>query len=345
MTKKPTKNDSKSSSGSERAHADKGSARTVKLSVQDIFGFPSNLQVEGFAERTEFVPEIDEAYHFDPETTLAILAGFNHDRRVLIQGFHGTGKSSHIEQVAARLNWPLIRINLDGHVSRIDLIGKDAIVLEEGKQVTKFREGFLPWAMIHGAAVVFDEYDAGRPDVMFVIQRLMESNGKLTLTDQNRVIHPHPAFRLFATANTIGLGDASGLYHGTNPVNQGQMDRWNIVVKLNYLPAAEEEKIVLKKAPSMDNKNGRVQVRSMVALAALTREGFAAGDISTVMSPRTVMSWADNYQIFGDMEKSFRMTFMNKCDEAEYPVIAEYYQRCFGTAMPELPKPAAGGRI
>jgi cobaltochelatase CobS len=305
------------------------------IGVEKTFGFKSAEKVHAFDKPTEFVPELDPAYRFDPETTKALLAGFEYNRRVLIQGYHGTGKSSHLEQVAARLNWPMIRINLDGHVSRIDLIGKDAIVLEGGKQITKFREGFLPWAMQHGAAVVFDEYDAGRPDVMFVIQRLLESGGKLTLTDQNRVITPHPAFRLFATANTVGLGDATGLYHGTNPINQGQMDRWNMVVQLNYLPAAEEEKIILAKMPEMDSKEGRLMVKNMVALAGLTREGFAAGDVSIVMSPRTVLSWAENYQIFGSAEKAFRYAFLNKCDQTEQAVIAEYYQRCFGVELPE----------
>lgn len=305
------------------------------IQVEKTFGIKSKLKVHGFEKHSEFVPDVDDSYRFDEETTLAILSGFEHNRRVLIQGFHGTGKSTHIEQVAARLNWPLIRINLDGHVSRIDLIGKDAIALEDGKQVTKFREGFLPWAMEHGAAVVFDEYDAGRPDVMFVIQRLLESGGKLTLTDQNRVITPHPAFRLFATANTVGLGDATGLYHGTNPINQGQMDRWNIVVQLNYLPQPEEEAIVLAKVPELNTKEGKQLVKHMVALANLTREGFRAGDISIVMSPRTVITWAENYQIFGTAEKAFRYAFLNKCDATEQVVIAEYYQRCFGVELRE----------
>ena len=307
----------------------------IKISAKKLFGLKKDTQVPAFSKKSEFVPDIDKSYCFDEDTTLAILAGFAHNRKVLIQGFHGTGKSTHIEQVAARLNWPLIRINLDGHVSRIDLIGKDAIVLEQGKQVTAFKEGFLPWAMHNGAALVFDEYDAGRPDVMFVIQRLLEAEGKLTLTDQNKVLTPHPAFRLFATANTIGLGDPTGLYHGTNPINQGQLDRWNIIAELNYLPASEEEKIVISKVPSLDNKKGKDLVKSMVALAGLTRKGLKSGDISTVMSPRTVITWAENYEIFGDVEKAFRVTFLNRCDEIEQPIIAEYYQRCLGTELPE----------
>lgn len=324
-----------------KANGQKMGAPDTKASVKALFGFETNMEVPAYKERTEFVPEVDESYCFDKDTTLAILAGFAHNRRVMIQGYHGTGKSTHIEQVAARLNWPLIRINLDGHVSRIDLIGKDAIVLQEGKQVTAFKEGFLPWAMQHGAAVVFDEYDAGRPDVMFVIQRLMESGGKLTLTDQNRVITPHEGFRLFATANTIGLGDASGLYHGTNPINQGQMDRWNVVVQLNYLPASAEEEIILAKVPEMNNKTGKAHIANMVKMADLTREGFKAGDVSVVMSPRTVLTWAENHQIFGDLEHAFRVTFLNKCDETERPVVAEYYQRCFGVDLPEVEAPAA----
>lgn len=311
-----------------------------EISAAKVFGLKENMVVPGFSKPDTYTPAVDEAYQFDEDTTRAILAGFAYNRRVLVQGFHGTGKSTHIEQVAARLNWPLVRINLDGHVSRIDLIGKDAIVLRDGKQITEFKEGFLPWAMQYGAALVFDEYDAGRPDVMFVIQRLMEADGKLTLTDQNRIITPHPAFRLFATANTIGLGDASGLYHGTNPINQGQMDRWNIVVQLNYLPQKDEEAIVLAKVPAMTGKAGKALVRSMVQLAGLTRSGLAVGDISTVMSPRTVIIWAENYQIFGDVEKAFRLTFLNKCDETEQATVAEYYQRCFGETLDIA---AAGG--
>lgn len=307
----------------------------ITISVRKIFGTASDMKVPAFSQRNEYVPEVDKAYIFDSDTTLAILAGFAYNRRVLIQGYHGTGKSTHIEQVAARLNWPLIRINLDGHVSRIDLIGRDAIVLKDGKQVTEFREGILPWAMQKGFALVFDEYDAGRPDVMFVLQRLLEADGKMTLTDQNKIISPHPSFRLFATANTIGLGDSSGLYHGTNPINQGQIDRWNIVARLDYLPAKIEEKIILSKAPSFNTKEGQQNISSMVALANLTREGFKNGDISTVMSPRTVISWAENFEIFGDMEKAFRLAFLNKCEETEKSIIAEYYQRCFGVDLPE----------
>ena len=287
----------------------------MKLSVRQVFGIDSDMQVPAFSQAGEHVPDIDEAYRFDHDTTLAILAGFAHNRRVMVQGYHGTGKSTHIEQVAARLNWPCIRINLDSHISRIDLIGKDAIVLKDGKQVTEYREGLLPWALQHASALVFDEYDAGRPDVMFVIQRILEVEGKLTLLDQNRVIRPHPAFRLFATANTIGLGDTTGLYHGTQPINQGQMDRWNIVTTLNYLPEAAETEIVLAKA-------------------GLTRQSFMQGDISTVMSPRTVISWAENAEIFNnDLGFAFRLSFLNKCDESERPAIAELYQRCMNEEL------------
>ncbi len=307
----------------------------ITVSVRQTFGIDSDLQVPAFSQSCEHVPDIDEAYRFDRDTTLAILAGFAFNRRVMMQGYHGTGKSTHIEQVAARLNWPCIRINLDSHISRIDLIGKDAIVLRDGMQVTEFREGLLPWALQHPTALVFDEYDAGRPDVMFVIQRVLEVEGKLTLLDQNRVIRPHPAFRLFATTNTVGLGDTTGLYHGTQQINQGQMDRWNIVATLNYLPHDAEVEIVLAKAPSFDNDEGRRQISAMVALADLTRSGFMNGDISTVMSPRTVITWAENTRIFNDLAFAFRVTFLNKCDEIERATVAEYYQRCFGTELKE----------
>jgi cobaltochelatase CobS len=307
----------------------------IKVSVRQTFGIDSDLQVGAFSAPTEHVPALDEAYRFDRDTTLAILAGFAYNRRVLIQGYHGTGKSTHIEQVAARLNWPCVRINLDSHISRIDLVGKDAIVLRDGKQVTEYREGILPWALQHPTALVFDEYDAGRPDVMFVIQRVLEVEGKLTLLDQNRVIKPHPAFRLFATSNTVGLGDTTGLYHGTQQINQGQMDRWNIVATLNYLPHAAEVEIVLAKSPSYDDDEGRRTINAMVALAELTRSGFINGDISTVMSPRTVITWAENARIFNDLAFAFRVTFLNKCDEIERSTVAEYYQRCFGTELPE----------
>jgi cobaltochelatase CobS len=302
--------------------------------VRTTFDVDSDLEVPAFSTRTEHVPEIDTAYRFDKETTLAILAGFAFNRRVMIQGYHGTGKSTHIEQVAARLNWPCIRVNLDSHISRIDLIGKDAIVLKDGKQVTEFREGILPWALQHPCALVFDEYDAGRPDVMFVIQRVLEVEGKLTLLDQNRVIRPHPGFRLFSTANTVGLGDTTGLYHGTQQINQGQMDRWNIVATLNYLPHAQETEIVLAKLGLEGDARQKKQVEAMVALADLTRAGFIAGDISTVMSPRTVITWAENAKIFGDVGFAFRLTFLNKCDEAERSTVAEYYQRCFNEELP-----------
>ncbi|HTP82183.1 MAG TPA: cobaltochelatase subunit CobS [Alphaproteobacteria bacterium] len=305
----------------------------IKVKVRQTFGIDSDLEVPAFSQASEHVPDVDESYCFDRETTLAICAGFAFNRRVIIQGYHGTGKSTHIEQVAARLNWPCIRINLDSHISRIDLVGRDAIVLRDGKQVTEFREGLLPWAIQRACALVFDEYDAGRADVMFVIQRVLEVDGKLTLLDQNRVLRPHPSFRLFATANTVGLGDTSGLYHGTQQINQGQMDRWNIVSVLNYLPHDEELKIVLAKSPSYDTKEGRETISAMVALADLTRAGFMAGDISTVMSPRTVITWAENARIFNDIAFAFKLTFLNKCDEVERPTVAEYYQRCFGTEL------------
>jgi cobaltochelatase CobS len=305
----------------------------ITISVQQTFGIECDMQVPAFSQSAEHVPDIDEAYRFDHDTTLAILAGFAYNRRVMICGYHGTGKSTHIEQVAARLNWPCIRVNLDSHISRIDLVGKDAIVLRDGKQVTEYREGLLPWALQNPTALVFDEYDAGRPDVMFVIQRVLEVEGKLTLLDQNKVIRPHPAFRLFSTANTVGLGDTSGLYHGTQQINQGQMDRWNIVATLNYLPHDDEVNIVLAKAPSYDTDEGRKTIAAMVRLADLTRAGFINGDISTVMSPRTVITWAENARIFNDVAFGFKVTFLNKCDELERPVVAEYYQRCMGTEL------------
>ncbi len=307
----------------------------MHISVRQVFGIDSDLEAPAYSERAEHVPDVDQDYLFDPETTLAVLAGFSHNRRVMIQGYHGTGKSTHIEQVAARLNWPCLRINLDSHISRIDLVGKDAIVIRDGKQVTEFREGILPWALQTNTALVFDEYDAGRPDVMFVIQRVLEVAGKLTLLDQNRVIRPHPAFRLFSTTNTIGLGDTSGLYHGTQQINQGQMDRWSIVTTLNYLPHEQECGIVLAKAKSYDTDEGRQAVDNMVRVATLTRSAFMNGDLSTVMSPRTVLTWAENAEIFGDIGFGFRVTFVNKCDELERGLVAEFYQRCFNEELPE----------
>jgi len=307
----------------------------IKVSVRQTFGIDSDLEVPAFSQSTENVPDLDTAYRFDRTTTLAILAGFAHNRRVMIQGYHGTGKSTHIEQVAVRLNWPCIRVNLDSHVSRIDLVGKDAIVVRDGMQVTEFREGILPWAYQHPCALVFDEYDAGRPDVMFVIQRVLEAEGRLTLLDQSRVLRPHPGFRLFATTNTIGLGDATGLYHGTQQINQGQMDRWSIVTTLNYLGHDAETEIVLAKVPTFDTDERRKTIEAMVALAELTRSGFINGDISTVMSPRTVINWAQNTLLFDDVGFAFRLSFLNKCDEIERPLVAEYYQRCFGTDLPE----------
>ena len=305
------------------------------VDARKVFGVDVVMKVPAFSKPNEYVPDLDKAYRFDRETTLAILAGFAFNRRVMIQGYHGTGKSTHIEQVAARLNWPCIRINLDSHISRIDLVGKDAIVIREGQQVTEFREGILPWALQHPVAICFDEYDAGRPDVMFVIQRVLEQAGKLTLLDQNRVIRPHPSFRLFSTTNTIGLGDTTGLYHGTQQINQGQMDRWNVVTTLNYLPHDKEVEIILAKAPSYTGAEGKKKIAAMVRVADLTRNAFMNGDISTVMSPRTVLTWAENAEIFGDIGFGFRVTFLNKCDELERATVAEFYQRCFGEELPE----------
>jgi cobaltochelatase CobS len=307
------------------------------VSVRKLFDIDSDLMVPAFSQRSVHVPAIDPAYRFDPHTTLAILAGFSHNRRVLLQGYHGTGKSSHIEQVAARLNWPCVRVNLDSHVSRMDLIGKDAIAIRDGKQITEFREGILTWALQRNVALIFDEYDAGRPDVMFVLQRVLEVEGALTLLDQSRVIAPHPAFRLFATANTVGLGDPTGLYHGTQPINQGHMDRWHIVSTLNYLSPVTEIQIVTGKVPEYANAQGQELVERMVTMAGLTRTGFVAGEISTVMSPRTVIMWAENTQIFGDVRKAFQLTFLNKCDEGERSIIAELYQRCFGEELFDRP--------
>jgi cobaltochelatase CobS len=305
------------------------------VSVREVFGIDSELRVPAFGERDDHVPEIDPVYRFNPDVTLAILAGFVRDRRVMVQGLHGTGKSTHIEQVAARLNWPCVRVNLDGHISRLDLVGKDAVVLREGQQVTEFQEGIVPWALQRPVALVFDEYDAGRPDVMFVIQRILERDGKFTLMDQNKVISPHPFFRLFATANTVGLGNLNGLYHGAQRLNHAQIDRWNIVASLNYLPRDEEIAIVQARVPSLANDAGRELVGAMVSVAELTRKGFAAGDISTLMSPRTVITWAENLEIFSDPALAFRLSFVNKCDDAEKRIVAEYFQRCFDREIGE----------
>ncbi|HEY8267083.1 MAG TPA: cobaltochelatase subunit CobS [Xanthobacteraceae bacterium] len=307
----------------------------MKVSVRQVFGLDVNMEVPAYSKSEEHVPDLDADYVFDKDTTLAILAGFAHNRRVMISGYHGTGKSTHVEQVAARLNWPLVRVNLDSHISRVDLVGKDAIVIKDGMQITEFRDGILPWALQRNIALCFDEYDAGRPDVMFVIQRVLEVSGKLTLLDQNKVIRPHPAFRLFSTANTIGLGDTSGLYHGTQQINQGQMDRWSIVTTLNYLPHDKEVEIVLAKALKYRTTEGRDLVGKMVRVADLTRSAFINGDLSTVMSPRTVITWAENADIFGDIGYAFRVTFLNKCDELERPLVAEFYQRSLGRDLPE----------
>ena len=314
---------------------DIGAKPTEDISVREVFGIDSDMVIKGFAEKGDRVPEIDPTYKFDPDTTLAILAGFSHNRRVMIQGYHGTGKSTHIEQVAAHLNWPAVRVNLDSHISRIDLIGKDAIKLREGKQVTEFHEGILPWALRNPVAIVFDEYDAGRADVMFVIQRVLEHDGKLTLMDQNEIITPHPQFRLFATANTVGLGDTTGLYHGTQQINQAKMDRWSLVATLNYLSIDAESAIVLAKNPHYNNEAGRKTIKQMVTVADLTRTAFMNGDLSTVMSPRTVISWAQNAEIFRNIGYAFRLSFINKCDELERQTVAEFYQRCFDEELPE----------
>lgn len=305
------------------------------VSVRDVFGIDSDLKVPAFAEPGEHVPEPDPAYRFNKDVTLALLAGFTRNRRVLVQGMHGTGKSTHIEQVASRLNWPCVRVNLDGHISRLDLIGRDTVTVRDGQQVTEFSEGIVPWALRRPVALIFDEYDAGRPDVMFVIQRILERDGKLTLTDQNRVLSPHPSFRLFATANTVGLGNLNGLYHGAQRLNHAQIDRWNIVASLGYLPRDEEVEIVVARVPTLDDAAGRATAAGMVAVAELTRQGFQAGDLSTLMSPRTVITWAENLAIFGDLATAFRLSFLNKCDEAERAVVAEYFQRCFDRELDE----------
>ena len=307
----------------------------IKVSIKQTFGIDTEMEVDGFSNKSEYVPEIDKSYKFDRDTTLAIISGFAFNKRVLVQGYHGTGKSTHIEQIAARLNWPCIRVNLDSHVSRIDLIGKDAIVLKEGKQVTQFNEGILPWSIQNPVALVFDEYDAGRPDVMFVIQRVLEAEGNFTLLDKNKVIKQNKFFRLFATSNTVGLGDTTGLYHGTQQINQGQMDRWNIVTTLNYLSLEKEMDIILGKNKNLNNSKGKEKVANMIKVASLTRKGFIGGDVSTVMSPRTVLHWAENAEIFKDTGYAFRVTFLNKCDEIEKNIFAEYYQRCFGEELPE----------
>ncbi len=314
-----------------------------RVSVRECFGFEADLMVPAFAERDEHVPEVDEAYRFNPDVTLAILAGFARGRRVMVQGLHGTGKSTHVEQVAARLNWPCVRVNLDGQISRLDLVGKDAIVVRDGRQVTEFQEGIVPWALQRPVALVFDEYDAGRPEVMFVIQRILERDGKFTLLDQNRVIRPHPWFRLFATANTIGQGNLNGMYHGAQVLNHAQIDRWNIVASLDFLPRAEEEAIVLARVAALRDGPGRALVAQMVELATLTRRGFEAGDLATLMSPRTVITWAENIEIFHDCALAFRLSFLNKCDPAERPIVAEYYQRCFGADIAESYAHAVSG--
>ncbi|MBT9382567.1 cobaltochelatase subunit CobS [Pseudooceanicola sp. CBS1P-1] len=315
---------------------------TEEISVREVFGIDTDMIVKGFEAPSDRVPKVDTTYRFDPDTTLAILAGFSHNRRVMVQGYHGTGKSTHIEQVAARLNWPCVRVNLDSHISRIDLIGKDAIKLKDGKQVTEFHEGILPWALRNPTAIVFDEYDAGRADVMFVIQRVLETDGALTLLDQNEVIYPNKFFRLFATSNTVGLGDTTGLYHGTQQINQAQMDRWSLVATLNYLSHDAETAIILSKAPHYNTEKGRKQIAQMVTLAGLTRTAFMNGDLSTVMSPRTVINWAQNAEIFRNIGYAFRLTFLNKCDELERQTVAEFYQRCFDEELPESAAAAAG---
>ena len=307
----------------------------IKLSVKQTFGIDSDMEVEAFSKKNEFVPEIDKDYKFDRDTTLAILAGFKYNKRVIVHGYHGTGKSTHITNVAARLNWPCIRVNLDSHISRIDLIGKDAIVVKDGKQITEFQEGILPWSIQNPVALIFDEYDAMRPDVAFLMTKVLEAEGGLTLLEKNKVIKPNIYFRLFATANTVGLGDTTGLYTGTQQINQAQLDRWNITTTLNYLDLEKEMEIVLAKNKNLNNTKGKEKVANMIKVASLTRKGFIAGDISTVMSPRTVIHWAENSSIFKDTGYAFRVTFLNKCEELEKNIIAEYYQRCFGEDLPE----------
>ncbi len=314
---------------------DKTKETDTYISAKKVFNINWDVEIPAFLQKDEYVPAMDENYFFEEDTTKAILAGFKHNRRVMVQGYHGTGKSTHIEQIAARLNWPCIRVNLDSHISRIDLIGKDSIVLENGMQITKFKEGIIPWALQYGAALVFDEYDAGRPDVMFVIQRVLELEGRLTLLEQNRVIVPHPNFRLFCTTNTIGLGDTTGMYHGTQQINQGQMDRWNIVSTLNYLHEDIELKIISSKTKEFLKKFKKENLTLMIKLANLTRIGFKNGDISTVMSPRTIITWAENSCILEDLDYAFRLTFLNKCDEAERNIIGEYFQRCFARDLPK----------
>ena len=307
----------------------------ISISIKQSFGFDTDMEVPAFSKKSDLVPDIDKDYVFDRDTTLAILSGFSHNKKVIIHGYHGTGKSTHITQVAARLNWPCVRINLDSHISRIDLIGKDAIVVKDGKQITEFKEGILPWSYQNPVALVFDEYDAGRSDVMFVLQRILESDGNFTLLDRNKVVKQNKFFRLFATANTIGLGDTTGLYTGTQQINQAQLDRWEIVTTLNYLSLEEEIKIVLSKNKNLNNSEGKDKIKNMVNVAQLTRKGFMSGDISTVMSPRTVLNWCNNTEIFKNIGYAFRITFLNKCDNAEKSIIAEYYQRCFGEELPE----------
>lgn len=306
---------------------------TERVSVRETFGIDVDMKVPAFAKRDEHVPEIDPAYRFNRRATLTILAGFAHNRRVAIQGLHGTGKSTHIEQVAARLNWPCVRINLDGHISRLDLVGKDVIAISDGKQITKFQEGILPWALQRPIALVFDEYDAGRPEVMFVIQRVLEREGGFTLLDQKRVIHPHPWFRLFATMNTLGQGNSTGLYHGAQLLNHAQLDRWNLFAAMDYLPAQEESAIVLARVPTLNNPRGEALVKSMVALAGLTRKGFSVGDLTVLMSPRTVITWAENLEIFQDLKLAFELSFLNKCEPGEKAIVAEYYQRVYGEEL------------
>ena len=307
----------------------------IKISVKQTFGIESDMEVDAFSKKSEFVPEIDKDYIFDKDTTIAILSGFNFNKRVMVQGFHGTGKSTHITQIAARLNWPCVRVNLDSHISRIDLMGKDAIVMKDQKQITEFKEGILPWSIQNPVALIFDEYDAMRPDVAFLLTKVLEAEGGLTLLEKNKVIKPNNYFRLFATANTVGLGDTKGIYSGVNQINAAQMDRWNILTSLNYLSLEKEMEIVLAKNKEFNNTKGKEKVANMIKVASLTRKGFIAGDISTVMSPRTVIFWCQNTQIFKDIGYAFRVTFLNKCDDSEKNIIAEYYQRCFGEELPE----------
>ncbi len=301
-----------------------------KLDAKKTFNINCPFEIKALATKSELIPTLDENYFFDEKTTLAILSGFIFNNRVLIQGMHGTGKSTHIEQVASRLNWPCMRINFDSQISRLDLVGKDVISIKDGKQITEFREGILPYAMRNGVALVLDEYDAIKSDVAFVIQRLLEEEGKFALLEENEIITPHPNFRLFATSNTLGAGDDLGIYHGTNLINQAQMDRWNVVANLNYLSKEEEVKILQAKLPFLKTKLHENTAPMMVQMANLTRQSFKNGDLSNLISLRTLISWGRNIEIFGDVKTAFILSFFGKVIDDEKLIIIEFYQRVFG---------------